>query len=230
VVITNQYGSITSSNATVTVLDDQGIFQITSLLTTGVKVIDHNNLTDDDRGGIAVTRDHVFITGDIATARYNAADLTGGLQVAGPRIENLVTDLRTETVYRFANGTNLVTFGDMTSLVEMNASGGLTGRRINLSRPVPLFGDAGVFAGYGRIVIHNGAQGFQHLFAKRAGEGPRPDVAVHPPVFRVMGVLGRGGECAGHDLSRLRRGSATHRAASRAGWRSIGGGQFHEPG
>src|SRR4030095_3749155 len=106
VVITNQYGSAQRSNATVAALDDQGIFQITSLLTTGVKIVDHNNLTDDDRGGIAVTREHVFITGDIATARYNAADLTGGLQVSGPRIENLVTDLRTETVYRFANGTN----------------------------------------------------------------------------------------------------------------------------
>jgi uncharacterized repeat protein (TIGR01451 family) len=159
VVITNQYGSITSSNATVTVLselDDQGIFQITSLLTTGVKIVDHNNLTGDDRGGIAVTRDHVFIAGDNATARFSASDLTGGISVAGPVIDNLVSDLRTETVYRFADGTNLITFGTATSLVEMNASGGLTGQRINLSRPVPLLGDVGVFAGYGRIVVHNG--------------------------------------------------------------------------
>jgi len=166
VVITNQYGSVTSSSATVTVLselDDQGIFQITSLLATGARIVDHNNLTGDDRGGIAVTRDHVFITGDNATARFNAGDLTGGLQIAGPSIDSLVTDLRSETVYLIADGTNLITFGNMTSLLEMNASGALTGRRINLSRPVPLLGDVGVFAGYGRIVIHNGERVFSIL-------------------------------------------------------------------
>ena len=165
VVIANQYGSVTSSNATVTVLselDDQGAFQITSLLTTGAKIVDHDALTGDDRGGIGITRDHVFITGDTATARYSAGDLTGGLRIAGPLIENLVTDLRTETVYRFANGTNLITFGTVTSLVEMNASGGLTGQRINLSRPIPLtFFDTGIFAGYGRILIFNGERVFK---------------------------------------------------------------------
>ena len=166
VVITNQYGSVTSSNATVAVLsglDDNGTFQITSLLTTGVRIVDHNDLTGDDRGGIGITRDHVFITGDNATARFNAVDLTGGLQITGQLIDNLVTDLRTERVYRLADGTNLVTFGTVTSLLEMNASGGLTGQRINLSRPVPLLGEIGVFAGYGRIVIHNGARVFSIL-------------------------------------------------------------------
>jgi len=168
VVITNQYGSVTSSNATVTVfseLDDQGIFQITSLLTTGARIVDHDQLTGDDRGGIAVTRDHVFVTGDAATARFNAGDLTGGLRVTGPLIENLVTDLRTETVYRFADGTNLITFGTMTSLVEMNANGGPTGQRINLSRPIQItgFGEMGIFAGYGRIVVYNGERIFSIL-------------------------------------------------------------------
>jgi uncharacterized repeat protein (TIGR01451 family) len=167
VVITNQYGSVTSSNATVTVLselDDQGIFQITSLLTTGARIVDHNELAGDDRGGIGITRDHVFITGDNGTARFNAGDLAGGLRITGPLIENLVTDLRTETVYRFADGTNLITFGTVTSLVEMNASGGLTGQRINLSRPIPLnFFDTGIFAGYGRILIFNGERVF-HIF------------------------------------------------------------------
>jgi len=169
VVITNQYGSVTSSNATVTVLndlDDQGIFQITSLLTTGARIVDHDGLSGDDRGGIAVTRDHVFITGDTATARYNAGDLTGGLRITGPPIDNFVTDLSTERIYRFADGTNLITFGTATSLLEMNATGGLTGQRINLSRPVPLTGfggDVGMFAGYGRIVIYNGERVFSIL-------------------------------------------------------------------
>jgi uncharacterized repeat protein (TIGR01451 family) len=168
VVITNQYGTITSSNATVTILsegDDLGIFQITSLLASGAKIVDHNELTGDDRGGIAVTGDHVFITGDAGTARYANTDLSGGLRIAGALIENFVSDLRTETVYRFADGTNMITFGTMTSLLEMNANGGFTGRRINLSRPIPLtgFGDTGVFAGYSRIVIYNGDRVFSIL-------------------------------------------------------------------
>jgi len=166
VLITNRYGSVTSSNATLTVvggLEDQGIFQITSLLTAGAKFVDHDVLTGDDRGGIAVTRDHVFITGDAATGRFLAADLTAGVRLTGPLIDNMVTDLRTETVYRLANGTNMISFGTMTSLIEMDANGAPTGRRINLSRPVQFTGDVGIFSGYGRVVIYNGDRVFNIL-------------------------------------------------------------------
>jgi uncharacterized repeat protein (TIGR01451 family) len=168
VVITNRYGSVTSTNATLTVFsdrDNQGTFQIMSLLTTAAKVVDHDELTGDDRGGIAVTRDHVFVNGDNAAARFLASDITGGVRLPGGPIDNMVTDLRTETVYRLADGTNLITFGTVTSLIEMDANGAPTGRHINLSRPIDLtgFGNIGIFSGYGRIVIHNGERVFQVL-------------------------------------------------------------------
>jgi uncharacterized repeat protein (TIGR01451 family) len=178
VVITNRYGSVTSTNARLTVLSqNQGTFQITSLLTTGAKAVDHEQLTGDDHGGIAVMRDHVFVNGDGGTARFLASDITAGLRLPGEVIDNLVTDLRTETVYRLADGTNMVSLGTVTSLVEMDANGAPTGRRINLSRPIQLtsFGDTGIFAGYGRIVIYTGDRVFQILL-------PNGFVLDHGPV------------------------------------------------
>jgi uncharacterized repeat protein (TIGR01451 family) len=162
VVVSNQYGSVTSTLAELIVFGDAetlGSFQITSLRTNGCKIVDHNDLTSDDRGGVAVSRTHVYVTGDARTARYNAADLTAGIAVGTFPIDSMVTDLRTETVYLLGNGTNVIVSGEMTTLIEMDANGNPTTRRIPLSRPVPLqvgFTETGIFAGYGRIAIYNG--------------------------------------------------------------------------
>ena len=53
-------------------------FGITALLGTGSQAIEHNGVTGDDRGGIAVSSTHVFYSGDSATGRFNLADLSGG--------------------------------------------------------------------------------------------------------------------------------------------------------
>jgi hypothetical protein len=71
-----------------------GDFQIVSLLTNGSAVVDHNSLTGDDNGGIAVSPTQVFITGDTATARFNVGDLSGGAVGYRPNT--------TATVWRFA--------------------------------------------------------------------------------------------------------------------------------
>jgi hypothetical protein len=70
---------VTSSNAVLTIIDYVPCmeFQITGLFATNSQVVDHDALTGDDRGGIAVSSSQVFITGDSATARFNAADLSG---------------------------------------------------------------------------------------------------------------------------------------------------------
>ena len=61
-------------------------FKILSLGTTGSAVVDHNSLTGDDRGGIAVTLDRVFVTGDSATSRLNASAVQGSPGLAWSRL------------------------------------------------------------------------------------------------------------------------------------------------
>jgi uncharacterized repeat protein (TIGR01451 family) len=164
--ITNSYGTVISSNAVLTVLDsieDGTRFQITALLTSGSRVVDHDALTGDDRGGVAASSTHVFVTGDNNTARFSLTDLSGGV-VVGTTRDGMVADLRSETVYLLGNGTNILTFGGgtVTTLIELNNLGVPTGRRINLSTPVRAtgqFGDqVGLFSGFGRVVIANSSR------------------------------------------------------------------------
>jgi hypothetical protein len=163
VAVSNSGGRLTSSNATLQVFNLPGEeFQIMALRTNNSKVVEHNNLTGDDRGGIAVSSNRVFYSGDNATARFNLADLLGGVGVN--RIyDGLVSNLRTETVYTFANGSTPVTSGGgvINALIELDPNtGALTSRRINLSTNIGIFGNAGIFSGYDRILLHTGARIF----------------------------------------------------------------------
>ncbi len=76
-------------------------FQITDLSAIGCSVVEHDAITGDDRGGIAVSSTHVFYTGDSATGRFDLADLSGGAG-AGERYDALASDLSTGAVYSSA--------------------------------------------------------------------------------------------------------------------------------
>ena len=52
------------------------VFNITSLSTAGATFYEHNTYTGDDRGGIAVTQQYCYVTGDQNTARYDMPNLT----------------------------------------------------------------------------------------------------------------------------------------------------------
>ena len=150
-----------SSSAVLTIVDNEGPpeFQIYALLTNNSQVVDHDALTSDDRGGISVSASQVFITGDGATARFNAADLSGGTNL-GRIVDGLCTDLQTETVYTLGNGSTALTSagGTVTTLIELNgATGQPTGVVLPLSQSFSMtsYGN-GIFSGYGRVVVHNG--------------------------------------------------------------------------
>ena len=156
------------SNAVLTIVDNDGPpeFQIYALLTNNSQVVDHDALTSDDRGGIAVSPSQVFVTGDGATARFNAANLSGGTSL-GQIVDGLCTDLRTETVYTLGNGTTALTYlgGTVTTLIELNsATGQPTGVVLPLSQSFTMPGNInypttnGIFSGYGRVVVHNGTR------------------------------------------------------------------------
>jgi hypothetical protein len=164
VFITNLYGSALSSNAALTVisLPADGEFQILSLGTNNSRVIDHNSLTGDDRGGIAASSAQLLYSGDNSTARFALSDLSGG--TALNRIfDALTSDLRSGTIYSLANGTTPLTGASLpiTSLLEHDGTTGLlTGSSIQLSSAIPLAGSVGLFAGYGRVVIHTGTRAY----------------------------------------------------------------------
>jgi uncharacterized repeat protein (TIGR01451 family) len=133
--------------------------QVQSFLTTDCVLFDHNSITGDDRGGIALSSSGVFYTGDSDTGRF-PLDLSSGLG-AGFRYDGLVSDLEAGIVYSLADGTTPLqnfTYGVTTTvnnLLEVNpADGTLTGASIALSSTVELLGSStGIFSGYGRIVL-----------------------------------------------------------------------------
>jgi hypothetical protein len=151
------------SNAVLTILDNEGPpdFQIVGLSASNSAVVDHDFLTSDDRGGIAVSASQAFVTGDGATARFNAANLTGGASL-GRIVDGLCTDLSTEAIYALGNGSVALTSsgGTVTSLIALDGTTGQpTGVVLPLSQSftMPSFGN-GIFSGYGRVVVHNGTR------------------------------------------------------------------------
>src|SRR3954469_9648616 len=79
VVVTNVFGMATSDVARVTI-DQNLTFKILALRTNGFVAFEVNQLTGDDRGGMAVSSNSVFLTGDNTTARWRKQDLSAGTQ------------------------------------------------------------------------------------------------------------------------------------------------------
>ena len=82
VVLSNVGGSVTSAPVLLSV-DDQLTFRILALQTNGVISLEHNAATGDDRGGLVVAPDYVYVTGDNSTARFSASQRAASL--ASPR-------------------------------------------------------------------------------------------------------------------------------------------------
>ncbi len=163
VVVSNPYGSVASSAAALTVLDlPQTEFQILALTTNHSRVVDHDTLTGDDRGGIAASLSQILYSGDNSTARFALSDLSGGTAL-GRIFDALFGDLKTGKIYSLANGATPLTFsgGTANTLLEHDGTTGkLNGNSISLSTPITLLNgnNVGIFAGYGRVVLHTGTR------------------------------------------------------------------------
>ena len=138
-------------------------FQVDALEATGCRVIDHETLTGDDRGGIAISNTHVFYAGDTATGRFDLETLAGAS--LGRVADAMVSNLRTGAVYTLANGTTALSSagGMANALIALDgATGALTSTRVTLSQPIPLggFTRVGVFSGWDRAVIFSGGRAY----------------------------------------------------------------------
>jgi hypothetical protein len=157
VVVTNAFGSVTSAQALLSVVDApaNAEFRITSLTANNSRVAEHNPLTSDDRGGIAVSESQVFYTGDSSTARFALSDLSGGTSL-NRQYDAMVSNLRTETVYSLGDGMTPIPYGGgmVTTLIEIDgATGELTEDTIALSAPINVSEPTGIFAGYDQVVL-----------------------------------------------------------------------------
>ena len=160
VLVSNAQGAVLSESVMLT-LEEPGVddFIISGLFTNNSRVIDHNSLTGDDRGGLALSSNRLFYSGDSATASFQLNDLSGATAL-GRVYDALASDLRTGTVYSLGNGATLIDSqgGLVTTLIQLNGTTlQPTGARLALSQPVAMTSGA-LFSGWGRIVLWTGGR------------------------------------------------------------------------
>jgi hypothetical protein len=113
----------------------------------------------DDRGGIAVTPNYVYYTGDSYTARYNP-NLNSVVSLS--RRDGIFSDLSSGQLYTFWNTTynDFAYSSSYTSAISalrlMDASLNYTGSVINLSQTINASSNSYVFAGSGFVVLWSG--------------------------------------------------------------------------
>lgn len=187
--ITNIFGGLVSSNATLTVQTmSQETFKVRTLTTNNLITVNPSLQAGDDRGGIAASASRVFLRGDEYTGNFSVTNLSdaqrvqivSGVLTNYPGYESLVSDLRSGRVYLLANGTIPlgITGGTVTTLLELDGTTGLTnGNSITLGTPISLPGGGlysstvGILAGWGRIGLHTGTR----LYSVRISDGAVTD-------------------------------------------------------
>jgi len=164
-------GNVCSAGFTCRVGNCEANLRIASLGVTNARVVDHNAITGDDRGGIAANVSYVHYSGDTATARFFSFDLSSPAVSATPPRDAFFSNLRSGAFYSLStDGVNPAsqTIGGMvvtfTHLLELNAMTlAPTGVRVALTQPVAFDRTAyyfGIFAGYDRVVLYVGGRAY----------------------------------------------------------------------
>jgi hypothetical protein len=137
-------------------------FMMNSFSDADSVVVDHDSITGDDRGGIAVTMNYVYVVGDDSTARF---DLNLQNPTAYARMDGLVSDLATGQLYTLYNPStgipdaNFIDSMYVTELRTLNADLTLGSGVITLSDSIPFGWDnnynyeSGIFAGNGFVIL-----------------------------------------------------------------------------
>ena len=175
-------GQVCAAGACVTI--SGASFQVNNLTTTACVAVDHNTVTGDDRGGIAVSPTRLFYSGDNATARFDLATL-GNITSIGRVEDGLVSNLRDGTVYTLANNTTPITSsaGVVNGMLLLDAStGAVTTTRIAFSTPITLAYGSGVFSGYDRIILYSGSR-IYHIDLRTVSSGTAAVADLGPFTF-----------------------------------------------
>lgn len=130
-------------------------FRVLSFATTNCRTVSHATPSGDDRGGIAVSSNTLFYTGDSSTARMSSVDLSG-LAAVGVQHNGIFSDLESETVYVLLDAANVQPNGTST-ITQLGVLDGMTGlltaTRIPLSMSIPVVYGTAVMAGYAEALL-----------------------------------------------------------------------------
>ncbi len=136
--------------------------QILSMTVDNASLAEHNFITGDDRGSIALSDTHVFYTGDSSTGAFPVDSVGSGFSI-GVQYDALAGDIGSGTVYSLGTGpTSPMGYGGgtVTHLIELDgATGSQTGNSVALSSPISISYGAGIFAGNDKIVLWNNGTG-----------------------------------------------------------------------
>ena len=164
---TNPDLSVTiDSDTSYTVYFMDTIYNVTTLTDTG-SFVDHNSLTGDDRGGIAITEKFVYFNGDNDMARYEALNLTNGVSL--PRRDGIFSDLETGELYTLFDTNSGDPSGTSTSftvnsIVRMDTDLVFVDT-IMISQTIDMAGNssstqqAGIYAGKEFVLLYTGTAG-----------------------------------------------------------------------
>lgn len=134
---------------------------IDTILGSNYATVDHDNLTGDDRGGIAITPDYVYINGDNSIARYDAGTFSN--PTVFPMHDGLFSDLRNGELWTLwstvSNSAPLNPSGFvLNSLQTMDTDLNLTGSVLYLDTTLVIDNnnDWMMLAGYGYLGLYDG--------------------------------------------------------------------------
>lgn len=127
--------------------------------------VDHDNASGDDRGGIAITQEYLYVVGDENTVRMNSETLVE--QTSLPIRDGLFSDLETGTLYTLYNTDLSEDLSDdyssfpftVNAIAEMDENLEITTNIIALDQPFDVGDDTdegGIFAGSGIVLVKDG--------------------------------------------------------------------------
>lgn len=136
-------------------------FSLTNISTTNSFQVNAGSFTGDDRGGIAITPNYVYLTGDNSTVRYNT-DLTSPLSLN--RTDGIFSDLSSGKVYTLWGTQTFFNSNSITQIQELSATLTVTGNNIALSQTLNLGSGSYMFAGAGFLIVWSNAENrFYHI-------------------------------------------------------------------
>jgi len=164
-------------------------FQITALTGNSPVTVDQYPLMNDDRGGIAITPNFVYVVGDDYTVRHDISLVPGtGIQL--PQRDGIFSDLYSGRLYTLYNTTAASdpTFAPGTftvdALMEMDDMLNFTGTLTYLSTPITLDYDSKIFAGAGIVIFYSIAN--DHFYVVNLGTGSVNDLGVSAGTFNMF--------------------------------------------
>jgi len=151
-------------------------FEVTSVADTNAFIMDFDALISDDRGGIAITPDHVFFIGDGGIGRFNH-----NLDVSSAEYfminDGIFSDLKSGKLFSLWDGNNYINDDGYSEYYYVNGFR-ILDSNMNVIGFMPLsqtieMGDyndySGIFAGYGFTILHSGTNYHTYVVNNTSG-------------------------------------------------------------